>query len=158
MKKLLVGATLLLSSSAVFADAPGGPNCGWGNMLFEGQSGIGPHFLATTTNGTSGNATFGMTSGTNGCSVDGKLTYGGKKMVSALFDEFSADVAAGDGQALNAVAVAYGVPKEDRAAFASLAHRNFSVLFPSENVTADDVASKLETLMKSDAQFAKYVS
>ncbi|MGQ3058257.1 MAG: DUF3015 domain-containing protein [Nevskia sp.] len=156
MKNLLIGAALLVSSAAVLAEAPGGPNCGWGNMLFEGQSGIGPHFLATTTNGTSGNATFGMTSGTNGCSTDGKLTYGGKKMVSALFDEFSADVAAGDGEALNAVAVAYGVPKAERAAFASLAHRNFSVLYPSENVTADQVAATLETLMKSDAQFAKY--
>jgi len=157
MKNLLIGAALLASSSIAFADAPGGPNCGWGNMLFKGQSGIAPHFLASTTNGTSGNATFGMTSGTNGCSVDGKLTYGGKAMVGAMLDEFTADVAVGQGEALTAVAVAYGVASEDRAAFAALAHNNFSVLFPSENVTANEVTASLEALMKSDASLAKYV-
>lgn len=157
MKKLVAGAVLLAASSAAFAEAPGGPNCGWGNMLFQGQSGLLYHFLASTTNGTSGNATFGMTSGTNGCSTDGKLTYGGKAMVNAMFDEFSADVAAGEGDALNAVAAAYGVAKEDRAAFATLAHQNFSVLFPSENVTADEVVASLEALMKADDSLAKYV-
>ena len=157
MKKLVAGAVLLAASSSAFAVAPGGPNCGWGNMLFEGQSGLVSHFLASTTNGTSGNATFGMTSGTNGCSTDGKLTYGGKAMVNAMFDEFSADVAVGEGEALNAVAVAYGVAKEDRAAFASLAHDNFSTLYPNENVTADEVTARLEDLMKADATLAKYV-
>lgn len=158
MKKIIAGMALLAASTSAFAEAPGGPNCGWGNMLFEGQSGIAPHFLATTTNGTSGNATFGMTSGTNGCSTDGKLTYGGKKMISGIFEEFTADVAAGQGDALTAVAVAYGVSVEDRAAFASLAHQNFAVLYPNSEVTADQVAASLETLMKADARFAKYVA
>ncbi|RLA46625.1 MAG: hypothetical protein DRR06_04650, partial [Gammaproteobacteria bacterium] len=63
--------------SLAFAEAPGGPDCGWGNMLFKGESGLGSHMIASTTNGTSGNATFGMTSGTNGCSANGTLTYGG---------------------------------------------------------------------------------
>lgn len=158
MNKLFAGAVLLLSSTAALAEAPGGPNCGWGNMLFEGQSGIAPHFLATTTNGTSGNATFGMTSGTNGCSTDGKLTYGGKKLIAGIFEEFTADVAAGQGDALTAVAVAYGIAVEDRAAFAQLAHQNFATLYPSSDVTADAVAVSLETLMKADARFAKYVA
>lgn len=126
-------------------------------MLFQGQSGMVPHFLAITTNGSSGNATFGMTSGTNGCSTSGALTYGGKAMVNAMLDELTADVAVGEGEALTAVAVAYGVAKEDRAAFASLANRNFEVLFPSENVTADEVIASLESLMKADAGLSKYV-
>ncbi|WP_029889419.1 DUF3015 domain-containing protein [Polycyclovorans algicola] len=157
MKKLLTGILLVASSSAAFAEAPGGPNCGWGNMLFQGNSGIVYHFLASTTNGTSGNNTFGMTSGTNGCSTSGTLTYGGKAMVTAMMDEFSADVAVGEGEALTAVAVAYGVAKEDRAAFASLANQNFAVLFPSESVTADEVVANLEALMKADAQLSQYV-
>jgi hypothetical protein len=158
MKKVIAGMALLAASTSAFAEAPGGPNCGWGNMLFEGQSGIAPHFLATTTNGTSGNATFGMTSGTNGCSTDGKLTYGGKKLIAGIFEEFTADVAAGQGDALAAVAVAYGVAAEDRAAFAQLAHQNFAALYPTSDVTADQVASTLETLMKADSRFAKYVA
>jgi ascorbate-specific PTS system EIIC-type component UlaA len=153
----MAGAVLLVASSAAFAEAPGGPNCGWGNMLFKGQSGMAAHFLASTTNGTSGNATFGMTSGTNGCSVNGTLTYGGKAMVNAMLDEFTTDVAVGHGDALTAVAVAYGVEQQDRAAFAQLAHQNFAVLFPSEAVTADEVVARLETLMQADERLSKYV-
>ncbi|WP_421711940.1 DUF3015 family protein [Alcanivorax sp.] len=67
MKKTLIAATLLGASTSAMAVAPGGPGCGWGNMLFEGNSGLPMHLLATIVNGTSGNATFGMTTGTNGC-------------------------------------------------------------------------------------------
>lgn len=157
MKKLMAGAVLLAVSSVAVAEAPGGPNCGWGNMLFKGQKGMAAHFLASTTNGTSGNNTFGMTSGTNGCSVEGTLTYGGKAMINAMLDEFTTDVAVGQGDTLTAVAVAYGVEQQDRAAFAQLAHQNFAVLFPSEAVTADEVVANLETLMKADARLSKYV-
>jgi len=156
MKKLLTGAILLTASSSAFAVAPGGPNCGWGNMLFEGDSGP-VHFLATTTNGTSGNKTFGMTSGTNGCSMSGSLTYGGKSMLGSIMDEFSQDVAMGQGEALNAVAVMMGVAKEDRDTFAKVTHDNFATLFPSESVTAEEVLASLEGIMKADSKLAKYV-
>jgi hypothetical protein len=116
-----------------------------------------PHFAATTTNGTSGNHTFGMTSGTNGCSVNGKLTYGGKKMISSIMTEFSADVAMGQGDALNAVAVIMGVEQQDRRVFAEVTHANFKVLFPTENTTAEEVVAALEQVMKADSRLAKYV-
>ena len=155
MKKIMTGAILLAASSGAFADAPGGPGCGWGNMLFEGESGP-VHFLATTTNGTSGNKTFGMTSGTNGCSMDGALTYGGESMLGSIMDEFSQDVAMGQGEALNAVAVLMGVAPEDRQTFAEVTHQNFKVIFPSENITAKEVLDSLQGVMKADSRLAKY--
>ena len=158
MKKTIISIALLGSSSLAFAEAPGGPDCGWGNMLFEGQSGIGPHILATTTNGTSGNKTFGMTTGTNGCSANGKLTYGGKSLISSIMNELTEDVARGNGEALNAVAVMYGVEQSDRAAFSQAMHENFTALFPSENVTAEEVMTSMNEVMKADARLAKYVS
>lgn len=158
MKKTMISIALLGFSASAMAEAPGGPNCGWGNMLFDGQAGIAPHFLASTTNGTSGNATFGMTTGSNGCSVDGKITYGGKSLLGSIMGEFSEDVARGEGEALNAVAVMYGVEQQDRAAFAAAMHTNFQTLFPSENVTADEVMASMNEIMKADAQLAKYVA
>ena len=157
MKKLVTGAILMAASSGAFAVAPGGPGCGWGNMLFEGDSGP-VHFLATTTNGTSGNKTFGMTSGTNGCSMNGALTYGGKSMLGSIMDEFSQDVAMGQGEALNAVAVMLGVAPEDRQTFAEVTHENFKVLFPTENTTAQEVLDSLQGIMKADSRLAKYAS
>jgi Protein of unknown function (DUF3015) len=155
MKKLMTGAILMAASSSAFAVAPGGPGCGWGNMLFEGDSGP-THILATTTNGTSGNKTFGMTSGTNGCSMDGALTYGGESMLGSIMDEFSQDVAMGHGEALNAVAVLMGVAPEDRQTFAEVTHENFKVIFPTENITAKEVMTSLEGVMKADSRLAKY--
>jgi hypothetical protein len=158
MKKIIAGIAMLTASSAVFAVSPGGPDCGWGNMLMEGQSGLGPQVLASTTNGTSGNATFGMTSGTNGCSANGTLTYGGKSLIGSIMGEFSEDVARGDGDALNAVAVAYGIQQPDRATFAKVLHENFSKIFPNDKVTAEDVSASIDNLIKTDARLAKYAA
>ncbi|MCG8538168.1 MAG: DUF3015 domain-containing protein [Pseudomonadales bacterium] len=160
MKKLLIGALLLGSSTAVMAEAPGGPDCGWGNMLFEGQSGLGPHFLASWTNGTSGNATFGMTSGTNGCSSNGTLTYGGNAMVSLpqVMDEFVADAAKGEGEAMTAVAVSMGISPEDRSHFADTVHSNFSSIFVTADASAEEVFNNLVSVMKADSRLSKYVA
>lgn len=155
MKKILSGIILLSSSSIAIAASPGGPDCGWGNMLFEGESGP-MHFIASTTNGTSGNKTFGMTSGTNGCSINGKLTYGGKSMIGAIMNELSEDVAKGEGDALTAVAVMYGIEQTDRKAFEEIAHNNFSVIFPSENVTAEEVMASINGIIKNDSRLSKY--
>ena len=158
MKKLTLAVVLMGASACAMAEAPGGPNCGWGNLLFKGQSGFGPHFVASTTNGTSGNATFGMTSGTNGCSVNGKLTYGGKSLLAANMDEFGEDVARGDGEALTAVAVSLGIAEQDRQLFKDVLHQNFAVLFPSAQVTAADVTASMLTVMRNNERLAKYAS
>ncbi|CBL47219.1 conserved hypothetical protein [gamma proteobacterium HdN1] len=160
MKKMVIAALLMGASSMAMAEAPGGPNCGWGNMLFKGQSGMIPHFAASITNGTSGNATFGMTSGTNGCSTNGTLTYGGAPMIgmAGVLDEFIADAANGNGEAMNAVAVSMGISQADREVFAQVVHQNFNTIFPTANVTADQVNANLVNVMKADTRLAKYVS
>jgi len=157
MKKVIAGLVLLSASSVVNAGAAGGNDCGWGQALFEGQTGPAPHVLGLTTNGSTGNNTFGVTTGTNGCSSKGKLTYGGQNMVSAIMNEFTEDVARGEGDALNTVAIVYGVEQKDRKTFAKVMHENFAVLFPTEDVTADEMMTSIEELMKADERLSKYV-
>ena len=158
MNKIITGLILLSASSVANAGAAGGSGCGWGQALFDGQSGKASHVLALTTNGTSGNNTFGVTTGTNGCSADGTLSYGGQNVVSSIMNEFSEDVARGDGDALNTVAVVYGVEEQDRETFAIVMHENFAVLFPNEDVTADEMMASIEVVMKSDPRLSKYVA
>ncbi|MDF1817228.1 MAG: DUF3015 domain-containing protein [Immundisolibacteraceae bacterium] len=155
-KKILGVVALAALPSLGFAEAAGGPDCGWGNMLFKGSSGLGPHLGATLTNGTTGNATFGMTSGTNGCSVDGTLTYGGTSLLAQVMDEFAEDVAMGNGDALDAVALTLGIEAEDRPTFARVAHENFNVLFPDENVTAEALMASINKMMQQHSELAKY--
>jgi hypothetical protein len=158
MKRIITGLALLSASSVAMAGAAGGDaGCGWGNALFKGQSGTATHVLAGTTNSLFGNNTFGMTTGTNGCSTSGTLGYGGASAVSAIMNEFSEDVARGEGDALNTVAVLYGVDPADRDTFAKVMHENFSVIFPSEDVTANEMIASIEEVMKEDPTLAKYI-
>ena len=159
MKRTIAGLVMLTASAGAMAEAAGGAGgCGWGNALFKGSSGTATHVLAGITNAFLGNNTFGMTSGTNGCSTKGTLSYGGEAMVSAIMNEFSEDVARGQGDALNTVAVIYGVDTADRATFASVMHENFAVIFPSEDVTAAEVMASMEIIMKADPVLAKYTA
>ena len=158
MKRIILAALLMSCSSGAFATAAGGDGCGWGQALFNGSSGLPIHVLAATTNGISANNTFGMTTGTNGCDTSGALSYGGTSIVSAIMDEFSEDVARGDGEALTTVAVAMGIPEEDRPLFKQVMHDNFDTVFPSDDVTAQEVTDSIIAVMLEDEVLAKYVS
>ena len=158
MKKVIAGLVLISASSVANAGAAGGGGCGWGQALFEGQTGTATHVLAGITNAITGNNTFGMTTGTNGCSTTGTLSYGGENIVSAIMDEFSEDVARGEGDAMNTVAVVYGVDVQDRDTFAKVMHENFTTLFPSEDVTAEEMMASIEEVMKADTTLSKYVA
>ena len=59
---------------------------------------------------------------------------------------------------LDTVAVVYGVEKQDRETFAKVMHENFAVIFPSEDVTADDMMASIEAVMKADPTLAKYIA
>ena len=159
MKKIITGLVLISASSVANAGAAGGDaGCGWGNALFEGQTGTPSHVVAGITNVTFGNQTFGMTTGTNGCSTTGTLGYGGQSVVSSIMNEFTEDVARGEGDAMNTVAVVYGVEPQDRDVFAKAMHENFTTLFPSEDVTADELMASIEEVMKADTTLSKYVA
>lgn len=159
MKKVFFAAALLGASVSAQANAPGGPGCGWGNMIFEGQSGLPSHLSATIVDGTSGNATFGMTSGTNGCDTSVPLAYHGSGLfaMQGMMEEVAQDTAVGDGEALTALSVSMGIAPQDRARFKQVMHENFSTLFPGEEVTAGEVMEQITELMKQDEQLAAYV-
>lgn len=158
MKKIILAGALLGVSMSASAVAPGGPGCGWGNMIFEGKSGLPIHLLATIVNGTSGNATFGMTSGTNGCNTDGSLTYNGSSLLgmTGVLEEVAHDVAVGQGEALTALSVSMGVDVQDRAHFNTVLHNNFASIFTSEDVTAAEVQANINAVLKADEALSKY--
>lgn len=159
MKRVITVIALCLGAPAAFADAAGGNNCGWGQLLFEGQSGVAAHVLAITTNGSTGNNTFGVTSGTNGCSGSGTISYGGKEMVNVapMMDEFSEDMAQGDGEVITAVAVSLGIAPEDRTLFKQRMRDNFDAIFPSQDVTLEQVLAAMWVVMENDEVLRQYI-
>ena len=68
MKKIIAGVILASASSLALANASGPAGCGLGStVVFPDANQWYQHVMAATTNATSGNQTFGMTSGTLGC-------------------------------------------------------------------------------------------
>jgi hypothetical protein len=163
----------MVLASALLAVAVGGPaawaqdqgerassaGCGVGTILFEGQRGPVPQILAVTTNGTSGNQTFGITTGTLGCEKDGVVRPPTKVrmlMISSL-DNLAGDVARGDGETLESLASLMVVAPEDKARFFGTLQQNFGRIFPREDVTVDEVIASLNAVLAQDAVLQRYV-
>lgn len=160
MSKKFVAVVALALAPLAPAQADNDAGCGLGTQLMEGQSGILFHLLATYTNGILGNGTFGITSGTLGCDGSGKVTVdaGLTKFASTNFDQLSAEMAAGEGEALTALASLYGVAAADRDAFYSLTQSNYSTIIGGDSVTAGEMVATIKTLMARDARLARYVA
>lgn len=154
MKKILLSALMMVPVAAM-ANNVG--SCGLGSKVFEGQRGIAPQVLAITTNGSFGNQTFGITSGTLGCTQDGVVTSSWK---TAMFidgnkAQLARDAASGQGETLDALAALLNVSAQDKAAFLALAKARHADIFASVEAT-DKIAAELKAALLSDATLAKY--
>jgi len=157
-KKLMVVALAgMLPVGAMAAnDNVGG--CGWGAKLFDGQRGIAPQVLAVTTNGTSGNQTFGISSGTSGCTQDGvvKSSWKTAMFIDGNKPKLARDMSTGGGETLESLAKLIGIQDKDKAAFFHATKENFARIFPSENPTTDQVVASLKQVLAADGQLAHY--
>jgi hypothetical protein len=158
MKKLCVAVSLVLAPAAAMADNVG--QCGWGSKLFDGQSGLAPQVLAVTTNGTFGNQTFGITSGTSGCTQDGKVssTWKTSLFIDGNKEALARDMSVGGGETLDSLAHLLGIEGQDRVAFGRVSKDNVARIFPSSNVNAQQIATNLRGVLAGDAQLARYTA
>ncbi|RTL29283.1 MAG: DUF3015 domain-containing protein [Burkholderiales bacterium] len=155
MKKIFVAALATVAAASSMAAQNNVGSCGWGSKLFEGQSGIAPQVLAVTTNGTSGNQTFAITSGTSGCTQDGVVssTWKTAMYIDGNRVALARDAAAGQGESLDVLAALMGVKAEDRALFASTIKANFATVFANEQV-----AVNLKAVLAANTQLAGYAN
>jgi Protein of unknown function (DUF3015) len=162
MKSKIILAALLTVASSV-AMAAGENNvgsCGWGSKVFDGQSGVFPQVLATTTNGTSGNQTFGITFGTSGCTQDGmvKSNYKTAMFIDGNKDKLAQDMSKGNGETLVSLAKLIGVSESDKAAFFRTTKENFAQIYTAETATADQVAANLKQVLAANGSLAQYAA
>lgn len=158
-KEVLLAAVFAIGSSSAMAANNVG-SCGWGSKVFDGQSGIAPQVLAVTTNGTSGNQTFGITSGTSGCTQDGTVasTWKTAMFIDGNKNALARDTSAGQGETLDALAQLIGIEAQDKAAFARVAQQNFARIFPSTDVSAEQIRLSLRDVVAADADLSKYAA
>ncbi|MDF1644635.1 MAG: DUF3015 family protein [Pseudomonadales bacterium] len=160
MKKLIVATALVTASTFTFAAGGHGPSgCGLGsNIIMKDADEWHEHVLAATTNGTSGNQTFGMTSGTLGCAdAGGPLSTDIQQYIDGNLDQLAADTARGEGDSLAALADLMDIENADRTLFNQSLQANFDKLFQSENTTSGEAAEVLSAIMSADKTLSKYV-
>ena len=148
MKKVLVAFLsigVLFTASQAFADNIGP---GLGRVLLEGNSGKGMELLGTCLNGTSGNGTFAITSGTLGYKEGALIGVNIVDLyVAQNMDNLAIDIARGGGEYVDTLAHLMEV--EDRAAFISKLNQNFDMIFTSEKISSDEVAENIRRIHKA---------
>ena len=155
MKKFIAGAILVSSSAMAFANGPAG--CGLGTaVVFPDANEWHEHVLAATTNGTSGNQTFGMTSGTLGCEAANGPLKAAQAFMDDNMDQLALESAKGHGETLAALAEVMGVEAQDTAAFNATMQSNFDSIFAAEG-TSGTAYDAMTAAMAQDAELQKYL-
>ncbi|MCP3176108.1 MAG: DUF3015 family protein [Desulfuromonadales bacterium] len=153
MKKILV-ATLALSLLATTAFAAGqadrNTGCGLGSLLWEGKAdgSVISQSLQATTNGTFGNQTFGITSGTLGCEQPANIIKNDRALAFTRdnLDPLARDIAAGGGETLETLAELLEVPAAERANLYSRLQSNFEQIFVTGQESSADVIDSIITI------------
>lgn len=148
MKKFLAAAAVCVALSAAPAHADN-VGCGLGAVLLKGNSGMAVNLIATFLNGISANQTFGITTGTSGCTQNGRISGGTGRLFAFMennLDQFAIDASRGHGETINAVASIMDVPADK---VGSVAKQNFALLFNGENADAVSVSLKMTELLKA---------
>ena len=125
----------------------GTAGCGLGSLAFGNTPG-GVQILAATTNSLFGSQTFGITTGTSNCGP-GLFAMGTKNFVEANREALAKDISRGTGEAIGALTVINAC--QDSAKVGAALQRNFGAIFPSDQVSNDDVTKVILETLHSDA-------
>ena len=152
MKKLVLLSALagiLFSAPTVFAvGSHPMAGCGLAYMLFaKDNNSKGIQILAGTTNGTYGTQTFGITSGTSGCTEDGALAFNKEIEVYASINltNLSEEMAKGEGEYVTAFASLLGASEETRPAMLKFFQDKYTKFFPSEETNSLEMLDTLRS-------------
>lgn len=145
MKKVVLSAiaTLALSTAAYAANSQTG--CGLGGQIIKSPDSAVMYALQATTNGTSANQTFGITSGTSGCKKT-KLVLNEQaaEFVAANMDQLSTEIAQGHGESVDTLAELLEV--ENKADFAATLQANYNSIYTTQDAKMADVLDSVSTV------------
>lgn len=159
MKKIFLSVALGAMTLPAVSLADSGPGCGVGTNIFKGQTGLFAHTAAATTNGSTFNQLFGLTSGSLDCNPGATVSneYQREIFVSANMDSISQEMAQGGGDHLRSLATLFDIAQADRPVFYSLTQQQLPTLLDSSKQGAKAMLSSLDSAMVADPVLAKYV-
>jgi hypothetical protein len=164
LKKVLILSVAVLfgmqAGLAMAANPDTGPGCGLGKLAwsdYKGQKEIAPQVLMATTNGTFGSTTFGISTGTSGCTNDGKVMADSKTIMFAElnFDNLSQEMAQGQGEHLASLATLMGVPTEHQGTFFAMTQERYTSLVKAGEASPVAMVKALNEAVAGHAVLAK---
>ena len=145
MKKILIDLTAVIAlGSFAFASQNSQTGCGLGSVIIKDDSSALMLAIQATTNGTSGNQTFGITSGTSGCKKT-KLVMNERtsEFVAANMDTLAKEIAAGRGESLDTLDELLEV--KNKIAFNTKLQSNYNKIYSSKSVKMANVLDNIST-------------
>ncbi len=146
-KSLALVMALGLFSGAAMARGYQAQGCGLGSTLFTDGSSLVHQVLGATTNGTSGNQTFGMTSGTSNCELEASGKRAQTVFIEANRVALANDIARGGGDTLASLARMYGC--DDASGVGPALQQNYSSVFPSESASASQIDATISGIVET---------
>ena len=145
MKKIILSVIAVIAlSTTVSARVNNQTGCGLGSQLIKDDSSAVMLSLQATTNGTSGNQTFGITSGTSGCKkVKFVMNERAEEFVASNMDQLAKEIAKGHGESIDTLAELLNV--ENKASFAASLQQNYNSIYTSQKVEMNDVLDNIAT-------------
>jgi len=149
MKKLVLSVALvcLCAAPVLAGQADKNCGCGLGTLLWEGKAdgSVVSQSLQATTNGTFGNQTFGITSGTLGCEQPANIIKNDRALAFTQdnLDTLARDISMGRGETLATLAELLDVPAQSRGDFNTKLQANFASIFVSGDETGATVLDRI---------------
>lgn len=147
---------LAATTSQVAADS--GAGCGLGQQIFAGQSGLGPHVLAATTNGSSYNQLFGLSFDSLGCNGETVVTaeFQRNVFVAGNFDNIARDAAQGGGAHLESLASMMNISGDDATRFYEFTQQQYDVLFGQPVADHEAWLIRFDAALQTDSTLSQY--
>ena len=166
MKKVIMLGVIgmFVAMQGGFALAAGnpdtGPGCGLGKLAWQNyphQKVIGIQTMEATTNGLMGNQTFGISSGTSGCTNDGKFWAQEKVNVFAAlnFENLAQDMAQGHGEHIASLATLMGIPADQQPAFFAMTQEKYASLVTTGETSPVAMVKALNEAVATHPMLAK---
>lgn len=153
MKVIFAVLVTMLSIQAWAGDA----GCGLGSVIISKNS-KGLQLLAMTTNSTLLTQPLGITSGTSGCSSSG-IVQNDKEVdyfVEVNHEELSREMAQGQGEKLNALAMLSGCQSvEQQKVFGQWAQKSFDKIVPTSDLSASEMATNFKKELNESSEVAQ---
>lgn len=163
MKKMFLVGSILFSltcfTGTAFAAGYGEAGCGLGSLVWQDSAKQkDPVFqiLASTTNGTFGSQTFGITTGTSNCNDSIFKVEKEREVFAAInFSTLVKEMAMGEGDNLNTLASLYGCSSDNFGTFGAVTQKNFGSIITSSETTHKEMLTNLKQVLAKEDNLAK---